>query len=210
MTRQQAQIRRAEILRSAASMVARKGFARTRVADVAGDLGISAGLVFYHFESKERLLREAFEELAARDLEEMSAVIEAAGSHAERLRRVIRLHLQAPGVEAGPTTAQSWLRTADAWAEGRCTDVIRDVIRRSDIRRRQRLSAFVGQGVAAGEFACADPDQAALRICVMLDGLVVATQVRGTLSRKLARDWAEQQADRELGLGVDPVSPARR
>ncbi len=43
MGRQQADVRREEILRAAATVVSRKGFARARVADVASELGISAG-----------------------------------------------------------------------------------------------------------------------------------------------------------------------
>ena len=59
--RQNAAVRKEEILRTAVEEIARRGFASTRVADVAAVLGISPALVFYHFASKDRLLAAAFE-----------------------------------------------------------------------------------------------------------------------------------------------------
>ncbi len=143
MARQQAEIRREEILRSAATVVARKGFARTRVADVAAELGISPGLVFYHFDSKERLLSEAFVLASDRELAAMEAVVAGPGSHTERLRNVIGLYQQVP-VE--PADLEVWSRNIDAWAEGRYTDEIREVVRRNDTRRRHGLTRLVTQG----------------------------------------------------------------
>ncbi|MCD5350045.1 TetR/AcrR family transcriptional regulator [Kineosporia mesophila] len=206
MARQQAEIRREEILRAAAAVVGRKGFARTRVADVAAELGISAGLVFYHFDSKERLLSEAFVMASDRDLDAMDAAIAGPGTHAERVRNVIRLYQQ---IASDPGDREVWSHNIDAWAEGRYTDEIREVVRRNDARWRHGLTRLVAAGAEAGEFTCPDPQEAALRICVMLDGLTVATQVRGTLSKGRARAWAEEHAARELGLPA-PVFPVQQ
>ena len=56
MARRKVEVRRDEILRATCDEVAKRGFARTRVADVAASLGVSTGLIFYHFESKDTLL----------------------------------------------------------------------------------------------------------------------------------------------------------
>jgi AcrR family transcriptional regulator len=48
--------RRAEILDAAVGVVLERGFAGTRVIDVADALDISTGLVHYHFDSKDELL----------------------------------------------------------------------------------------------------------------------------------------------------------
>ncbi|MBT0767800.1 TetR family transcriptional regulator C-terminal domain-containing protein [Kineosporia sp. J2-2] len=207
MARQQAEIRREEILRAAATVVSRKGFARTRVADVAAELGISAGLVFYHFDSKERLLSEAFVLASERDLDTVDAAVAGPGTHVERLRNVIRLHQQ---ISSDTSDLDAWPRNIDAWAEGRWTEEIREVARRNDERWRNALTRLITSGVEAGEFRSADPQETALRICVMLDGLAVATQVRGTLSRGRARAWADECAARELGLPSPMLPPAQR
>jgi AcrR family transcriptional regulator len=204
MGRQQADVRREEILRAAAAVVTRRGFARTRVQDVAAELGISPSLVFYHFDSKERLLSEAFAAASERDLVALDEAIGAGDPYADRLRAVLRLY-QPSG------DAEGWSRDIDAWAEGRYTREIRDACRRTDVRWRAGLKQLVVEGVAAGEFHCADPDEATLRIAVLLDGLAVASQVRGTVSRTRASRWLEEAAVRELGLapGDSPAeSPA--
>jgi AcrR family transcriptional regulator len=202
--RQQADVRRDEILRAAATVVSRKGFARTRVADVSAELGISAGLIFYHFDSKERLLSEAFLIASERDLAALEEVIAGSGSCAERLRKVLRLY-QPSG------DAEGWSRDIDAWAEGLYTEEIREVCRRNDIRWRAGLQRLVAEGVAAGEFhSDNNPQETALRIAVLLDGLAVASQVRGTVSRGRARLWADEHAARELGLPNPLLPPAQR
>jgi AcrR family transcriptional regulator len=180
--RQQADVRRDEILRAAATVVSRKGFARTRVADVSAELGISSGLIFYHFDSKERLLSEAFVIASERDLAFLEEAIEGPGSFTDRLRTVLRLY-QPSG------DAEGWSRDIDAWAEGLYTEEIREVCRRTDTRWRAGLQRLVA---------------------VMLDGLAVASQVRGTVSRGRARMWADEHAARELGLPHPLLPPAQR
>ena len=68
MARRNVEVRREEILAATVAEVQRGGLAQTRVADVASALGISPALVFYHFETKDRLLAEAFAYAAERDL----------------------------------------------------------------------------------------------------------------------------------------------
>jgi AcrR family transcriptional regulator len=199
MGRQQADVRREEILRAAATVVSRKGFARARVADVAAELTISPGLIFYHFDSKERLLSEAFAIASDRDLAAMEEAITGPGGYPDRLRTVLRLYQP-----SGP--AQGWSRDIDAWAEGLYTEEIREVCRRNDARWRSGLQRLVSEGVAAGEFRSDNPKESALRIAVVLDGLAVASQVRGTVSRGRAALWADEHAARELGL-PRPVLP---
>jgi AcrR family transcriptional regulator len=203
MGRQQADVRREEILRAAATVVSRKGFARARVADVAAELTISPGLIFYHFDSKERLLSEAFAIASDRDLAAMEEAITGPGGYPDRLRTVLRLYQP-----SGP--AQGWSRDIDAWAEGLYTEEIREVCRRNDARWRSGLQRLVSEGVAAGEFRSDNPKESALRIAVVLDGLAVASQVRGTVSRGRAALWADEHAARELGLPRPVLPPAQR
>ena len=93
MGRRRADVRREEILRAAAAVVGRQGFARTRAADVAAELGISTALVFYHFDSKERLLSEAFDLAAEEDLERLERAVSRNTDAARRLRAVLRMYL---------------------------------------------------------------------------------------------------------------------
>ena len=70
--------RRTEILEITCEVVIERGFAGTRIADVAKRLEVSSSLIHYHFDSKEQLLAEAFAHYARKDVAEMEGEIEAA------------------------------------------------------------------------------------------------------------------------------------
>lgn len=186
-------MRREEILAAAAAAVSRRGFAGTRVADVAADLGISSGLVFYHFDTKERLLSEAFGYAAERDLERLDRAVARHGSAVARLRAVLRLY-QPSGHAPG------WTLDIEAWAEALRTPEIREASRELDRRWRAAIEQVVRDGIRDREFTVDDPAGAVLRITALLDGLAVATQVRGSLSRRDAAAWAAEHAAQVLGL----------
>jgi len=202
MVRRPADVRREEILAAAADAVSRRGFAGTRVADVAADLGISSGLVFYHFDTKERLLSEAFSFAAERDLERLDRAVARGGSAIARLRAVLRLY-QPSGHAPG------WALDIEAWAEALRTPEIREASRRLDRRWRAAIEQVVVDGVSAREFYVDDPHQAVLRITALLDGLAVATQVRGSLTRKEAVRWAAEHAAQVLGVHPALLSTGR-
>jgi AcrR family transcriptional regulator len=203
MARRRADVRREEILRAAADAVARLGFARTRVADVAAELGISPALVFYHLETKDRLLSEAFTFAAERDMRRLERAVTRPGSCAARLRAVLRLY-------APSGTAPGWTLDIEAWAEALRSPEIREASRRLDRRWRAGIERSIVDGAARGEFHSADPRQSAQRIAAMLDGLAVATQVRRSVPRAQAARWAAEHAARELGVPVEVIAPSGR
>jgi AcrR family transcriptional regulator len=202
MVRRRAEARRDEILKAAAVVVARQGFARTRVADVATELGVSTALVFYHFDTKDRLLSEAFLLAAEADLGRLDRAVGAGGSATSRLRAVLRLY--APAGEA-----PGWTLDIDAWAEAMRSPQIRAASRRIDRRWRAAIEQVVLDGVTAGEFRCTAPRDAAERIAAMLDGLAVATQVRRSLTRAQAAGWAAEHAAHEVGLAAADLAARR-
>lgn len=55
---EQREIRKKDILSSALSLFSKKGYSATKIADIAKSVGMSAGLLFHYFESKEVLYRE--------------------------------------------------------------------------------------------------------------------------------------------------------
>jgi AcrR family transcriptional regulator len=170
------------------------------VADVAAVLGISSGLVFYHFDTKERLLSEAFSAGNAEDLRTLQETVSGPGPVVDRLRAVLRLYL--------PTgAARAWSRDVDAWSEGVYTEEIRQACRRNDELWRAGFCALIAEGIATGECTARDPEEAALRITVMLDGLAVASQVRGTLDRQTMGQWAAQYTGDVVGLPAEDLIP---
>src|ERR1700728_2835349 len=51
--------RREQMLRAALEVIAERGYAETRIADVAERIGISPALVIYYFKTKDQLLTDA-------------------------------------------------------------------------------------------------------------------------------------------------------
>jgi BetI-type transcriptional repressor, C-terminal len=64
----------------------------------------------------------------------------------------------------------------------------------------------IREGVAAGEFTCADPDAAAWRLTALLDGLGVQVAVHRSIPTARLADWVRAAAAAELS--VDPATLA--
>jgi AcrR family transcriptional regulator len=194
MARRKVEVRREEILRATVDEVTRLGFAHTRVADVAAALGISTGLVFYHFESRDALLSAAFAYAAERDLERLDRAANGTGSAARRLARILTMY-GPEGVGAG------WALWIDAWAAALRSPEMAEVSRQLDVRWKDAVASVIAQGVASGEVTCEDPSGAAWRITAMLDGLAVQMTVHdGVLSKRQINAWVRATAARELGV----------
>mgnify|MGYP000863103757 CR=1 FL=1 len=85
--------RRDELLRAAARLFVEKGFAATTTRDIAEAVGMRSGSPFYHFRSKQELLRAAIIEGLEAGHQRLQAAIEGIGEPAQRLRVMIRTHL---------------------------------------------------------------------------------------------------------------------
>jgi AcrR family transcriptional regulator len=89
--------RREAILRAAYAVAARDGLAAVTGRAVAGEAGVSSGLVFFHFRTKDALLAALLEWLLAHTLVagEMPHAPPASASAAERMLAVVRRDLEA-------------------------------------------------------------------------------------------------------------------
>lgn len=201
MGRRQVEVRRKEILRATVDEVTRLGFAHTRVADVAQALGISTGLIFYHFDSKDALLSAAFAYAAERDLERLDRAATGSGSAARRLARILRMY--------GPEdSGAGWSLWIDAWATSMRSRPMAEVSQRLDVRWKETVAAVIAQGVSTGEMTCGDPSGAAWRITAMLDGLAVQATVHdGVVSRRQVTRWVRAAAATELGIDPGALRP---
>lgn len=85
--------RRSELLRAAAKLFVDKGFAATTTRDIAEAVGMRSGSPFYHFRSKQELLKAAMiEGLDAGHARQLEA-IDGVDDPEQRLRVLIRSHL---------------------------------------------------------------------------------------------------------------------
>ena len=192
-TRRRVDVRRQEILLGALAEVERVGLAAVRVSDVATSLGVSTGLVFYHFRTKAELVAEAFTYAVERDLAAMDRAAARRGSVPDRVRAVLRIY--------GPTgSATGWRLWIDGWSLAQHEPVIAAHFRQLEAHSRRTLRALVDEGLADGTISCPDPDASVSRLLALLDGLSVAAEVLGSVSRAQLRRWVDGAVTAELGV----------
>ena len=150
-----------EILEAALACFAQKGFAGTRMDDIARKAGITKGTIYLYFDSKESV----FKALARASIGEQLAAVRTMvdnfpGSSAELLRLVL-------------TTMGSFVRTSDRvilpkmlLAEAGNFPELAKFWREEIIERGITLfGSIIRRGVARGEFRPIAPEHAA-RLCV--------------------------------------------
>jgi len=200
VTRRSVDVRLDEILRTACDVIADRGLGNTRTADVARAAGVSQALMFYHFETKEKLLAQAFAWAAEQDLNRLEAILADDLPPLQKLRRILRWY-------APSSSSKSWSMWIDCWAESQRVPELEKVSRRLDLRWKEALSEVITLGVKDGEFICDDPTASAWRLIALIDGLAVQVTVhQRVLSRKQLLEWVRGAAARELN--IDPATLA--
>ncbi|MET9017545.1 TetR family transcriptional regulator C-terminal domain-containing protein [Streptomyces olivaceoviridis] len=186
--------RREELLRAAIEQIEARGVAAVRIADVAAALGVSNALVLYHFSTKEKLVAAAFTYAAEDDLARLRKLLGRRTTALRRLRAAVRWY--------APTgQAKGWRLWIEGWAVSLREPALREVTRELDAQWKAAIARVIAEGVAAGEFACADPAGTALRLTALLDGLAVQlTSYPGAVPRSRAQEWVDDALARELGL----------
>jgi AcrR family transcriptional regulator len=159
--------RRTEILETTCEVVIERGFAGTRISDVAKKLAISSSLIHYHFDSKEQLLAEAFAHYARKDLAELDAEIEAAPTALAQLDRAIQNY-----VPEGSDDVE-WMLWIDGWGEALRNPMMKKISQELDEQSVSQLQRVLTHGVDTGEFVCPDPHASAIRLTALVDGLAV-------------------------------------
>jgi len=159
--------RRHDILETTCEVVIERGFAATRIADVAKRLNVSTSLIHYHYDSKEQLLAEAFSYYARKDLAELDAEIESAPTALAQLDRAIQNY-----VPEGSDDVE-WMLWIDAWGEALRNPLMKAISQELDEQSATLLERVLKAGVASGEFRCPDPASSALRLTGLIDGLAI-------------------------------------
>src|SRR5690348_6938386 len=166
-----AEQRREQMLRAALEVISERGFADTRIADIAERIGISPALVIYYFKTKDQLLTEAIRHYEDTWYAEGKRRMARLGSAAARLEEFVAMNLLPdPDPELDGTNWTLWL---DFWAQAARNADVAHVRRKSDERWRDVIVSLVIAGQEAGEFADIDPHPFSIFVSALLDGLTV-------------------------------------
>ena len=191
-----ADVRRDQMLVAASHLIAERGFADTRIADVAERVGASPALVIYYFGTKDSLLTEALRWSERSFYAAVEEMLQETPALRDRIENLVTACL--PVADEIPDDWGLWF---DLWAQAfRHPEVKKDRVA-LDQQWRDLLARVVRAGVANGEIDDLDVEAFTVMWSALLDGLVVQVALDDPLvdvpyAQRVARDVAVK----ELGL----------
>jgi AcrR family transcriptional regulator len=185
-------VRRPELLAAAAAVIRRRGLENARVVDVADEAGTSAPSVLHYFASKAELLKEALTSAEERFYEELEIELAGIESARERMLKIVQY-----GAGEGDYDAALWM---ELWARALRDPELAATRAELDGRWRRSIADVVRYGQERGEFGPADPEEFAVLLASLLDGLAVQIALRDMeVTPDRVRELAVKLAERELG-----------
>jgi AcrR family transcriptional regulator len=157
------QARRAEIFRAAGHVFAKKGFAATKIADIAAEANLSHGLLYHYFRSKEEVYEALFDQLLE-SRPNFEAAVLLVPRAIDRLERRITFWLE-KSVERPELTVM----VTQALTSDNLPPRVREVFRRFSRESFDNMVADIEEAQAAGD---ADPDTSADELATALTSLV--------------------------------------
>ncbi|MGY4711277.1 TetR/AcrR family transcriptional regulator [Mycolicibacterium sp. CBM1] len=199
--------RRLQMLRAAAELICERGFAETRIADVAKRAGVSSALVIYYFGTRDRLLVDALrfsEESFYEAAEKMLAEVD---SLRERLSLLVQWTCVPEGVDDIPGAWGLWF---DLWAQAFRHDEVKAGRIELDARWRKMIVEALKAADADELAAKVNPTMFAFEFAALLDGLSIQVALEDPeIDSDLAYQIAMGFAERELNLPAAPKSPGK-
>ena len=157
---------RQQLVEAAAEVFADKGYAATRIEDIAAALGVMQGSLYYHVGSKAALHRLVVLHHLRLLTAGLDAIVASSAEPAQKLRSAILGHL---------ARAEQHLIEAPDWFSDptRSADITEDEIaehREAVLRYRAGWAAIVEEGMARGEIAAGtDATAVAISLVSMCD-----------------------------------------
>ncbi len=140
-----------EILAAALHLFTTKGFAATRIEEVAQAAGVTKGTVYLYFQSKEALFKTAVRETVLPNLQRVEEAARQEGAARQRLRAALRQWISGMGANRGSLLK---LMIAEAGNFPELAQFFQEEI--SD-KMRQILMEVIASGIAQNEFRNFDP-----------------------------------------------------
>ena len=160
------------------------GFRGTSVPSIAAEAGVSVGLIYRYFPSKEELFLELCLAGTPQELAELAQAIAPIGDPVERLSVAIDSYFDALFHAIGASLVLQALAAAPSDPR------IREALRRRGDDLRRFSAAFVHDSIARGELdPDVDVDEIAITTTMLLDAALVGVAEQGdAMDRNAVRD----------------------
>ena len=147
------------IQEAALRVIARKGLSAASMQEIADEAGIAKGTLYLYFQNQSDLLQKTVEQAFGRLADELEAALEGSGTYVERLERQFRAKTQF--LESNVALLR--LYAAAIYPEGTPQHAHCSRSESPHFQRYfQRLKAFLGEAMDAGEIRRMRPDRLAL------------------------------------------------
>jgi len=152
-----------QVVDAAAKVFAEKGYENARIEDIAKELGVLQGSLYYHVSSKAGLLRLVTRQQFTEVVEKLEKVVAGREAPREKLKRAIRQ--QQRYVDQHRTASPRWFTDAH---DPRRTEIEAEEDARLLARYREAWKSILRDGIAAGEISpSVDPSVAVLTLLGM-------------------------------------------
>ena len=164
--RRRSESRREELVAAAVRAFARNGYHGCRISDIAEEAGVSHGLVYHYFSSKEEILETIFRENWGVVAVAIGQIAETDGSAIDEVRKIVSLMLH------------SWRRDPEV-----VRVLVREIARSPQLQERigdfapgfEALTRIIERGQRTGEIDPAlDPRVATFAVWGMIDEVLTA------------------------------------
>ncbi len=171
MRKEQKELRRTEILQAGLELFVRKGYAATKITDIAEEANMSTGLLFHYFESKEKL----YEELVDFGLQSMQAnmsmVYESPIDYFEKV-----IHKMFTNMRENPWTAKMFVLMVQAYNTDGIPKQVGQIATQAD--HIERSVNLIQQGQQDGTIRKGDPLALSVAFWCTLQGVAERIALR--------------------------------
>ncbi len=184
--------RKQAILRAAGAELARAGFSRASLDDIAEHVHVTKATLYHYFENKEALYQAWMNQVSAEVTERFETVLSTSGKPSERLWKLTNIEVLLLTTEF-PDYARLFMAGLD-WP-----DAFQEQIRELRRKHENYFRSVIDEGVAQGEFEVVD--ETAARYCLQ-GALAYVPEWYLSGGRLSPEDFAARVADTVLRMFV--------
>ncbi|MEL4106575.1 TetR/AcrR family transcriptional regulator [Oscillospiraceae bacterium WX1] len=159
--------RREQILSAALKVFAKKGFAASKISDIVAAAGVSHGLFYHYFKSKEEVFYELLKQAITSSTQAILMVNNMPISPLEKVRQTAKYILG--GIESFEDSAYYFLIVIHAFV----MDAPAEIKALTENPNLQIFSKIVRDGQQTGEFREGDPDGMTMTFFAAIQGLAM-------------------------------------
>ncbi len=160
--------RKQQIIQAATAVFARQGFHEARMEDIAREAGLGKGTLYLYFKSKDDIIAALLDQFYRRGLQDLQMLQGYEGSIADLLLLITRF-LAGEAEKMMGTLPIAF----EFYALAARREDVRQSVKEYFSTYREALAPLIQMGIERGEFRAVDPQEAAIVLAALFEGLAV-------------------------------------